>query len=92
MKDVKSQFVLGGYGASNFLLDSLAVAAADTRSGLDQQTATRLAAMQGYVSANPEKTNAERFENYVGKLMGASTETTRPVATIRNKPGTGNGF
>jgi hypothetical protein len=92
MKDVKSQFVLGGYGAGNFLLDSLSVAAADTRSGLDAQTATRLAAMQGYVNANPEKTNAERFENYVGKLVGAATETSKPVATLRSKPGTGNGF
>jgi hypothetical protein len=86
-KDVRSQFVLGGYTNSNFVLDSLSVMAADTRGGLDNTTATRLAAMQGYATANPDKVNMTSFETYVGKIVGGGSES-RPVATTRVKPST----
>jgi hypothetical protein len=94
MSDPKSQFMLGGYKEGNFLLDSLAVAFEDTRKGLSPTAATRLAAMAGYVAANPEKTNAEQFNTYVGKLMAASGSEAeaKPVVAQRSKPGTGNGM
>jgi hypothetical protein len=94
MSDAKSQFMLGGYKEGNFLLDSLAFAFEDTRKGLSPTGATRLAAMTGYVVANPEKTNAENFNQYVTKVMAASGSDTeaKPTIPARTKPGTGNGM
>lgn len=92
MGDAKSQFVLGGYTGNNYLLDSLSVLTEDTRGGLNGATATRLAAMSGYVAANPDKTNATQFKAYVGKLMAssASEPETKPTVGLRSsKPGTG---
>lgn len=93
MGDVKSAFVQGGYNGNNFILDSFSVIGDDTRKGLSPATATRLAAMQGYVSANPDKTNSGSFNQYVGKLMSASAGEpeveTKPVVAQRSKLGNG---
>jgi hypothetical protein len=87
MSDMKSQF--RGYSEGNYLMDSLAVIGADTRKGPDSTTATRLAAMQGYVNAHPEKTNAESFKAYVGKLTSGAPDEAKPMVVAARKPGTG---
>jgi hypothetical protein len=90
MGDVKSQFVLGGYTQNNYLLDSLTVLSQDTRGGLNADTATRLAAMSGYVSANPDKTNSQAFNAYVGKLVTASGSAPEAKPSVASrKPGNG---
>lgn len=78
-----SQFLGGGYGASNFLGDSLKVMTADTRKGLGQDVTQRLEQMGNYVSANPTTTNATRFNAYKDKVMSSSgkphyTQTVSP--------------
>ena len=47
--------------------------------------------MEGYVTANPEKTSQERFNGYVGKLLNPATNETeaKPTVALRSKPGTG---
>ena len=84
MGNAKSQF--GGYGQGNLLLDSLSVLTADTRGGLDHDTASRVAAMSSFVASNPVK--AEAMETYVAKLTGGSGEN-RPAPVMRAKPGIG---
>jgi hypothetical protein len=89
MGDVKSQFVNSGYNDKNFLLDSFSMLGEDTRKGLSQSASSRLAAMEGFVTANPDKTSPERFTGYVNKLMNASAgepEAKVSVAVAR-KPG-----
>lgn len=88
---VKSQFGSVGYNGNNFLLDSFSVIGADTRKGFDLETATRIAAMNNYVGAHPEKVDAVGFGNYVAKLAGTTlNEGAQPiVAVVRTKPGNG---
>jgi hypothetical protein len=101
---VKSQFGSVGYNENNFLLDSFAVLGADTRKGLDQQTATRIAAMSGYIGAQIEKANkgddpaarhaaeakSTEFNGYLARLGKVPSEGVQPIVAIqRNKPGSG---
>jgi len=87
---VKSQFGSVGYNANNFLLDSFGLIGADTRSGFDPQTASRIAAMTNFVEAHPDKVDAAKFGGYVAKLDKGNSEGAQPVVAIaRTKPGSG---
>lgn len=92
MSDAKSAFMQSGNKEGTFLLDSLAFAFEDTRKGLSPDATARLDSMKAFVAANPEKTNAERFAQYVTKVTGATGSDTKPVATARAKPVTGTGM
>lgn len=88
----KSQFTSAtgnGYTSGDFLLDSLSLAAADTRGGFDTATQQRVADMTSHVKDDPLGSNAKRFGEYVAKITPAPAE--KPAATFRatTKPGSG---
>ncbi|HYD17058.1 MAG TPA: hypothetical protein VEF76_01100 [Patescibacteria group bacterium] len=80
----KSQFLTAtnNFSGGDFLLGSLNLAAADTRKGFDAPTAELVTKMTGYVEANPQSTNAERFNKYVDKITPAQKSAT-PRATVK---------
>lgn len=88
----KSQFTSAtgnGYTSGDFLLDSLSLAAADTRGGFDTATQQRILDMTNHVSDDPQGAGAKRFGEYVAKITPSTAD--KPAATVRAtaKPGSG---